>query len=150
MRVTITAVRAASCDPTLGDCRTGCPGHAQDSTAATLPTPSSSATIERGAVTNRVRGVTSRTYGEPTIAEGRPRRVRIDAGYHRDGTRIAERDVRYYKDPTTRGRKYKVTCVSLPVDDLAAMDAFAEQHKMARSHLIRAAIAAYIAAGVPS
>lgn len=46
---------------------------------------------------------------------------------------------RYLKDRSTRGRPYKTICVSIPVDDLAVIDAEAARLKMARSELLRAA-----------
>lgn len=47
---------------------------------------------------------------------------------------------RYRKDPLTRGLDYTTVCVSLPVEELAALDIVCARVQMARSHFIRQAV----------
>lgn len=46
---------------------------------------------------------------------------------------------RFRKDPSTRGLDYAQVCISVPIAELAAIDAAAEQAQMARSHFLRVA-----------
>jgi hypothetical protein len=73
-----------------------------------------SATITRGAKTNRVR----------------VKRVARSAG-----TAMA----RYRADPTVRGLETAIVCISMPAEELAALDAACERTQMARSHFLRQA-----------
>lgn len=75
-----------------------------------------SATIERGVVSNRVKKV------------------------RKTPVRPKDRTVRYRKDTSTLGKLYTKICISIPVDELAVMDAFAYRVQMARSELIRQAV----------
>ncbi len=46
---------------------------------------------------------------------------------------------RYLKDPSTRGLDTAIVCISLPVEELVALDAVCERTQMARSHFLRQA-----------
>ncbi len=48
--------------------------------------------------------------------------------------------LRFKKDPTTRGKDYTVIGMSIPVDELAALDAACAKAQMARSHFVRQAV----------
>lgn len=56
---------------------------------------------------------------------------------------------RYRKDPSTRGLDYVVTCISLPVGELAVIDEACERAQMARSHFLRQAAKHFIAKVLP-
>jgi len=47
---------------------------------------------------------------------------------------------RYRQDPTVRGMDTVITCISLPVQELAELDEVCERVQMARSHFIRQAV----------
>lgn len=85
-------------------------------------TPVASAVIVRGAKTNRVK-VGRRTYT-----------VRQPEG----------REVYYRCEMNVRGKGHVVVAISLPPDEIAALDTAAERLKMARSHLIRVAVREYL------
>lgn len=82
-----------------------------------LPTPTASARVIRGVKTNRMK----RSKSPGSVLS------------------------RYRKDPTTRGFDCTTVCISVPVAELAEMDAFAERCQMARSHMIRQAVKHFIA-----
>jgi len=78
-----------------------------------------SATIQQGVSTNRVK-VKRRATGKPRSS----------------GTALA----RYRQDRSVRGLETAVTCISMPVGELAELDRAAEAAGVARSHFIRLAV----------
>lgn len=74
-----------------------------------------SATIRRGAVTNRVR-----VAKQPQRSPGTRRKA-------------------YRADPEVRGLDTTTVCISLPIGELESMDATCERVQMARSHFLRQA-----------
>lgn len=78
-----------------------------------------------------------------TIEHGvKTNRVRVQRKAASAGTAMR----RFKKDPATRGLDVAIVCVSLPVGELALIDAGCEELQMARSHLLREAAKAFIAA----
>lgn len=77
-------------------------------------------TIERGKKTNRVR--------KSKVERHQPQR------------KLAL----YRKDPSSRGMDTTVVCISMPVEDLARIDAACERVQMARSHFLRRAAERFI------
>ena len=82
-----------------------------------------SAVIHHGAKTNRVR-IGKRDYAV-VQPKGRP--------------------VYYRQELAVRGLGHCIVCISLPPEELAALDDLAERLCMARSHLIREAVREYAA-----
>lgn len=93
-----------------------------------------SATITRGAVTNRVTGF--RRAKVP--AHAKPARVAKSAGSAKAA---------YRQDPAVRGMDTAIICASLPVGELVELDAACERLRLARSHLIRLAVKAFMGRG---
>lgn len=87
-----------------------------------LPTPTVSAEVVTGKITNRVKVRTS-----PGVSPARRTKAR--------------QPKRYKADPTRgQGAGYRVVCISMSPDELAELDALASRVQMARSHLIRQAV----------
>lgn len=74
-----------------------------------------------------------------TIAGAKTNRVRMGKSTQSECS-VQRAMIRYRKDPTVYGLKAVVTCISMPTEELAALDELAEELQMARSHLIRAAV----------
>lgn len=74
--------------------------------------------------------VTASVGGKKTNRVKVRRRVAKSAG-----TALA----RYRKDPALNGLDVAITCISLPVAELAEIDAICERLQMARSHFLRLA-----------
>lgn len=88
-----------------------------------LPLPITSATVIRGATTNRVK---------LRVKRGTPKPKRVH------GETSAQRATKRYRaDPSIRGKLYVVICISLPVEDLVEFDAAAERARMSRSAFLR-------------
>ena len=120
------------------------------------------ATIE-GSTTNRVQvrgprgGISHKQYVRCKKCCGTPWGEAHKVGCER-AIRRERREPRYRAD-RTRGAHpnpaiatscpTKVIAISIALDELAELDAHAERIKMARSHLIRAAVAEYIAKRAP-
>lgn len=62
-------------------------------------------------------------------------RVKVKRRARTTGTAM----VRFKKDPSTRGLDYVQLSISVPVGELAQIDAWAERAQMARSHFLRQA-----------
>lgn len=101
---------------------------------ADLPDPSLSASVD-GVITNRVRVRPKKKRG--------PARKQFTAASA--GTALA----RYRADPSVRGQDTAKLCISMPVAELAALDAMAERTQMARSFFIRQAIKHFIVKVAP-
>lgn len=69
------------------------------------------------------------------VSGKRTNRVRVKRGATSAGTATR----RYRKDPNTRGLDTVTVCISLPVEELVALDAMCERTQMARSHFLRQA-----------
>lgn len=85
-----------------------------------LPVPTLSARVVSGKRTNRVKVQRVR----------RPRRVA---------------ETRYRLDRSVRGKGHVHRQISMPPDELRALDAFAERVQMARSHVVRQAVKHFMA-----
>lgn len=79
------------------------------------------------------------------IGGKRTNRVRVRRKAASAGTAMR----RFRKDPLTRGLDYAMVCISIPVAELAALDAIAERVSMARSHFIRQAVRHFAAKVAP-
>lgn len=103
---------------------------------ALLVDAATSARIEHGAVGNRVR-----VYKRPGRAP-KPKLGPKQRGTPGRKPKLGPKQRRaasYRKDRTTAGRPYKVICISIPVDELVVLDAFADRVQMARSDVLRQA-----------
>lgn len=93
--------------------------------------------VVRGVITNRIGKVRSVKPPPPVkVKRGRPR-----LAPKRKTERSTQRAlIRFKKDPLVRGLDFTVISVSLPAEELAAMDELCERLRVARSHLIRSAV----------
>lgn len=72
-----------------------------------------------------------------TVVRGaKTNRIRVERKARSSGSAMA----RFRADPAVRGLETAVVCISMPVGELADLDAFCERTQMARSHLIRQAV----------
>lgn len=76
-------------------------------------------TVERGIYTNRIK----------------PSRAKRQVA--------TQQAARFAKDPRTKGTAYTITCISLPVEDLVAIDEAAVAARKSRSQFLRDAALAF-------